>query len=280
MNLVYPRLLGVVLVLFVSFFLSSPVVDADCITPLSQARYVSANASATGGGSDSDREDASDFTPFEAAVTASASGPEAGASGSGSQDSVIGGRSIAAAGSGYGSASSQSDHATASAGGHSVFEVVFSLDAPTNARFFGSLTAHQNNDWWPCAFAGVTLTGPGGTLLHGYIEGWSEEEFTFDELLALQAGEYTLEVNAHGNEQAGGDESNYARAEFSVTLEVCPFGDCDDDGFVTASDLASFSTCLAGPGASTPGSCDCADHDLDGDVDLADFAAFQLAFEG
>jgi hypothetical protein len=58
-------------------------------------------------------------------------------------------------------------------------------------------------------------------------------------------------------------------------------GDCDGDGDIDLSDFAEFQLCfdedLAGL---TSGICQCSDYDEDGDVDLADFADFQLSFSG
>jgi hypothetical protein len=58
--------------------------------------------------------------------------------------------------------------------------------------------------------------------------------------------------------------------------------DLDDDADVDLVDFAEFQLCFTGPGqfitADDP--CALADNDLDGDVDLADFSAFQLAFTG
>lgn len=59
-------------------------------------------------------------------------------------------------------------------------------------------------------------------------------------------------------------------------------GDCDADGDIDLTDFASFQLCFTGP--SGPGGagddCRCSDFDNDGDVDLSDFSAFQLAFTG
>jgi hypothetical protein len=46
----------------------------------------------------------------------------------------------------------------------------------------------------------------------------------------------------------------------------------------TAPDPGSFHRCFAGPTAGTSSSCQELDYDSDGDVDLADFGAYQLAY--
>ena len=45
-------------------------------------------------------------------------------------------------------------------------------------------------------------------------------------------------------------------------------------------DHGRLAACLAGPGTTVIGACQCADLDADNDMDLEDFAAFQIAFEG
>ena len=57
-------------------------------------------------------------------------------------------------------------------------------------------------------------------------------------------------------------------------------GDLDSDGDVDHADLVALIACLRGPGASPPTGCTCADFNNDGHVDLADFARFQMAFDG
>ena len=47
---------------------------------------------------------------------------------------------------------------------------------------------------------------------------------------------------------------------------------------VTVADAGWFTACLAGPGMTTGANCACADRDLDGDSDLADYELFQRDF--
>jgi hypothetical protein len=57
-------------------------------------------------------------------------------------------------------------------------------------------------------------------------------------------------------------------------------GDCDDDGDVDLLDFATFQICFSGPDAMADPGCECSDFNGDGDVDLGDFGGFQLAFTG
>lgn len=58
-------------------------------------------------------------------------------------------------------------------------------------------------------------------------------------------------------------------------------GDCDSDGDIDLVDFATFQLCFTGPGADMlPPTCTCVDLDNDSDVDLVDFNNFQLAFTG
>jgi hypothetical protein len=57
------------------------------------------------------------------------------------------------------------------------------------------------------------------------------------------------------------------------------FGDFDRDGLVTLVDYFDFSVCFTGVGpADVPPCCRIFDDELDGDVDLGDFASLQLVF--
>ena len=66
----------------------------------------------------------------------------------------------------------------------------------------------------------------------------------------------------------------------AVTWPVLPAGDFDCDVDVDGDDFAFFAGCLSGPDVSASVSCEYAGQDVDGDVDLADFAGFQRAFTG
>lgn len=56
-----------------------------------------------------------------------------------------------------------------------------------------------------------------------------------------------------------------------------PPGDCDATGLVDLFDYEDLSGCLLGPDLNTgPAPCDCLDIDDDGDIDLFDFAEFQV----
>lgn len=58
-------------------------------------------------------------------------------------------------------------------------------------------------------------------------------------------------------------------------------GDCDGNGDVDLTDFADFQLCFTGPGGGpVDPECACADFDDDDDVDLADFGGFQLSFTG
>ncbi len=65
----------------------------------------------------------------------------------------------------------------------------------------------------------------------------------------------------------------------AVTLTVIG-GDCDSDGFIDIDDFATCADCLQGPDTAVNPGCDCLDLDEDGDIDLADFAEFQVWFGG
>ena len=62
----------------------------------------------------------------------------------------------------------------------------------------------------------------------------------------------------------------------------CVPGDCDCDGDVDLYDFADFQVCLhaSGPGGGLGPGCGCFDFEDDGDIDLHDFARFQVAYEG
>ena len=66
----------------------------------------------------------------------------------------------------------------------------------------------------------------------------------------------------------------------SLELAIAHAGDADVDGDVDLSDFLAFERCRNGPGSPHAAGCDAADFDGDGDVDLSDFVFFQIAFTG
>ena len=63
--------------------------------------------------------------------------------------------------------------------------------------------------------------------------------------------------------------------------EVIPVGDYDHDGEVDLQDFEHFPSCVTGPtGLSDHPACRAFDAELDGDVDLLDFARIQVVFDG
>ena len=64
----------------------------------------------------------------------------------------------------------------------------------------------------------------------------------------------------------------------SLALTVAP-GDTSGNGLLDLADLADFTACITGPEIVVDPACTCSDLDADGDIDLQDVGAFQLAIE-
>jgi len=57
-------------------------------------------------------------------------------------------------------------------------------------------------------------------------------------------------------------------------------GDCDGNSLIDLSDYGCFNACFAGPRIGLMTGCDPFDFDGDDDVDVMDFAVFQMRFNG
>ncbi|MCK4658842.1 MAG: N-acetylmuramoyl-L-alanine amidase [Phycisphaerae bacterium] len=130
-------------------------------------------------------------------------------------------------------------------------------------------------------------------LLIDQIPTGALEEPNFDEWISL--GQHWFQVgqgvdNASVNiseETITGRPSEtwhyrlYADAVKWVFVDRWPNGDYNDDSHIDLLDFAAFPGCLTGPGGGyAQPDCQAFDFDVDGDVDLDDFAGFQEAFDG
>ena len=77
---------------------------------------------------------------------------------------------------------------------------------------------------------------------------------------------------------ARSDLDGGTRAYATLTTERRLHGDLNGDGVVNGADFTAFAGCLSGPDVGILTGCNDADLDLDADVDLANFAVFQLEF--
>ncbi len=59
-----------------------------------------------------------------------------------------------------------------------------------------------------------------------------------------------------------------------------PPGDCNATGIVNLDDYTDLEACLDGPGGVLSVGCECFDFDSDNDVDLKNYAAFQVGVTG
>ena len=79
------------------------------------------------------------------------------------------------------------------------------------------------------------------------------------------------------------DAGALSGGDFTLTagfwFPVVP-GDADGDGAITLHDHAVFVDCISGERVGPPDGCSSLDSDVDGDIDLKDFASFQRLFSG
>lgn len=90
------------------------------------------------------------------------------------------------------------------------------------------------------------------------------------------AGSVTLTANVATTKLVSADA-----VRFSYLGPLPGPGDFDADGDVDLADFAAWNACMTGPDGGLPaGACAAFDFDADGDVDLADFAAFAAEWAG
>jgi hypothetical protein len=83
-------------------------------------------------------------------------------------------------------------------------------------------------------------------------------------------------IGARQDDHAGGINAGSA---YVFDISTCPLpGDCDLDGQVNLEDYAGFPACMSGPTSPFSAGCECYHLDGDADVDLEDLALLQRAF--
>ncbi len=110
-----------------------------------------------------------------------------------------------------------------------------------------------------------------------YYQTASKEYLTFlrDENHTNDAGDLVYEQW----ELTGKSPPVLMRQRVVAGLSPGAFGDADCNNRINLADLLLLSDCVSGPTRRPNLGCEAFDADLDGDVDLADFAAFQLVFD-
>lgn len=164
--------------------------------------------------------------------------------------------------------------------------------AGTKTYIFGLLfeDADGSGDWTPTTIE-MDREGLNGVAVEVYTAGSSSlvaSGTTYDSgAFSINVGDGTYDVvfATEGgdtevlNVTVSGANVDIGDIQPNPTGETIP-GDCDGDTDVDLVDFASFQLCFTGSGAMATPECVCSDLDNDGDVDLVDFGDFQLAFTG
>jgi len=183
------------------------------IQPTAQTRSVSGSASAQDPGgpvSDSNSDQATDFTPFVSAVSATATLNDAEGTGGGIQNSEIQDDAIVASGSTSATAESFEEEGRADGSGSSIVVVEFTLLTQASYTLQGELSAFDNGS------AELVLRNSAGDIFRDDATG----TIVIDDAGTLPAGPYTLEINASGNASADFPfAAEFAFAEYDITLQ-------------------------------------------------------------
>ncbi len=134
--------------------------------------------------------------------------------------------------------------------------------------------------WATVVAAGMLLAsaiGVEGPQARGYELDW----YTIDGGGATWSAGGGYELGATIGQADAGAMTGGAYALAGGFWFTHPQGDCNGDGVVSVLDYVDLEACLDGPtaGLGAP-SCACFDFDEDDNVDLEDFAEFQVLFTG
>ena len=173
------------------------------------------------------------------------------------------------------------DSGDITATGDSLFEVTFELQSIMAFALDGFIIAgrHDPNGDLQVG-ATITLTGPDRQIIFSHSVSAGTHN-TIDEIGALPPGLYTLFAVAEIGIEGEVPRAAVGESSFEFTIEFAILGDLDVDGDVDLVDFAGWADCFTGPdNGPYPLGCRAFDFDIDNDVDSADFAVFQIAFTG
>ncbi len=98
----------------------------------------------------------------------------------------------------------------------------------------------------------------------------------FEDVLPNEGLHSGFRLRFHHLQGTIGDSDHYFVDDVSIIFPPVP-GDCDGDARAGLGDFVGFfAPCLLGPDAGLGDSCECIDFDGDDDVDLSDFASFEV----
>lgn len=273
---------------FVIIALSTGTVLAeDAWTPVSQQRtlLVMADASPCENPSNSLNLAADDFAPLSVMLEDAPVCAGFGAIARAEQDSTIDAHRLAATGQ------TQADtinpngaHEFILAFSDSNYDVEFEVANAICVQFTGQLDAQAHADTPPSfsAQARVKLDqGPAQIIDRLVVAAINQGPVaeSIDASLVLQPGQYRLRASSDAVITDAFPTSGQTIAGYDVVLTPASAGDLNCDGATDVIDLADLIFCHRGPNQPPPDGCAgaiFADIDRDGDVDLLDYAGFQV----
>ena len=264
-----------------SAYLFDCVSVVQTIIPISQQRSTDASLSYEQCGNQSTAGDTAEgFDPFDSVVETQLACGQSSAQVGASQQSQIDAWSMGNSGHTF-IETTGPDSGDIAAAGNSLFEVTLELQSVTAFALDGFIIAgrHDLNDDLQVD-ATITLTGPDRQIIFSHSVSAGTHD-TIDELGALQPGLYTLVSAAEIGIEGEMPRAAVRVSSFEFTIEFAILGDLDLDGDVDLVDFAGWADCFTGPDNHPyPLGCGAFDFDIDDDVDFIDFAAFQIAFTG
>lgn len=251
------------------------------IIPISQQRSTNASVSYEQCGNQSAGGDmAEGFDPRDSAVETALACGQSSAQVAAGQQSQIDASSMTGSGHTF-LETTGPDSGEITAAGDSFFEVTIELPSVMGFALDGFIIAGRddpNDD--SIVGAAITLTGPNRRIIFAHSVSAGTHD-TIDEVGALSPGLYTLVAAAAIGIEGKMSGAAMGESSFAFTIDFALLGDLDVDGDVDLVDFANWGDCFTGPdnGWYLEG-CGVFDFGIDDDIDFVDFAAFQVAFTG